>query len=437
MQILQSLLLAFVGTVNGPAVMPQVPVDPQPSQSVLMKSADLPATLPSAPVDPKGVPSLLAPKPQGIGVVLPDGAVRSLSLGVLLQPQVGILREPKGTPLQAYRFSPALRRMRLILSGTVHPKVNFLLYVDSLNMGLSGNWAARLLTQDAWVEYNHSEAFQLDAGVLALPFLHTGVSGVMTLLGIDKPTTTVTSLPSYVGSNGQVYDSALTERDVGLMARGMVASGFINYRVAVTQGVVKGIPGVPVNPRALPRVTGRLTLNLFDQILSATAKGFFAPGLTLSESNGQLLSPKRVVAVSVNGGYQKDAVLAGSRSSFAAAGADLYLDLPQAAGQQSLNGQIDYAWYRLGPAAGQARHTLFAEFGYRFGRLQPLVALETVKVVGNNLGNSTYLRGGLNWYLSGHQANLKVDAGAQRTQVVAGLTPAYQFKARVAAQLLF
>jgi hypothetical protein len=437
MQVLPSLLLVLLSTVNEPPSLPPTSAHPQTFQSVHSEFPDLPVARQSATTDLDVAAVATVPRTQGVGVVLRDGAVRSLSLGVLLQPQAGILREPSGTPSRAYRVSPSLRRMRLVLSGVVHPKVNFMLYIDSLNLGFGGNWSARLFAQDAWVEFNLSEALQLDVGVLALPFLHTGVSGVMALLGIDKPSTTGASLPSYVGTDRLVYDGALTERDLGVMARGIVASGYLNYRVAVTQGIPKGIPGVPVNPRALPRVTGRLTLNLFDQITGATAKGFLAPGLMLSEVDGQLLSPKKVVAVSVNGAYQQDAVLAARLSSYAAAGTDVYLDLPLGNGQQSLNGQVDYAWYRLGPGAGQARHTLFAELGYRFGRLQPLVAWEYVNVVGNNLGDSTYVRGGLNWYLSGHQANLKVDAGAQRTQAVAGLVPAYQFKARVAAQLLF
>ena len=361
----------------------------------------------------------------------------ALNLGFLVQPQLDITSEQKNTPDRDARFNPFLRRARIYAFGQVTPRVSFFFQTDIPNVGRNGDWTPSLQMQDAFVEFDLHPAFVLDAGLVYVPFSHAGMQAADNLLGVDYPSIAITP-PSPVFSAGgtSTFPNNFNGRDLGLMGRGMLLAGHLEYRVALTQGVAKFLGDTNLNPRAWPRATGRLTYNFFEAEATPDITGYFYGGSYLEDRDGTLISPKRILSVGGSASYQREAVLSagGVASDYKGYDIDLFLDLPLMDGTHAINGQVNFYYYDQASVFGPAI-AVFSEAGYRIGRIEPTLGWEYLHYDNDFLGGEVnYWRVGANYWFAGHVANVKFDAGArtpnQRTNEVV-------FAARLETQVSF
>ena len=358
-----------------------------------------------------------------------------VSIDVLMQPQFNLGFDSPG-PNGTFRFQPFLRRARFLFMGQVTPCIQFFFQGEAPNFGLNGDWTPRFYPFDAFVEFAVGSALQIDTGILLLPFSHQGMQGAISLLGVDYGGSTILQPPNVTDAKGAVYTSLLNNwRDAGVQLRGLFANNLFDYRLAITGGVPKFLGGSNLNSMALPRLTGRLTVNFFDAEGGPGGAGYYYDGLYLDNDGERLLSPKTVLSVGGGASYQHKVIPRGkAQVDYTAYNADLFWDVPLADKQQSFNGQVN--WYYYGAAGAGNAHpamALYAEAGYRWHRIQPMAAVEWIGVQDTSqAGDLLYWRGGFNFWLVGHNANIKLDAGARSTN-----GGAQTFAARVQTQLFF
>jgi hypothetical protein len=372
-----------------------------------------------------------------------------IKIGGLLQ--TWATSQEAGAPDGTKEMDFFVRRIRLMLYGKVSERVTFFVDTDSPNLGKGGDWSGRMFIQDAYVEYEAHEGLQIAGGMLLVPFSHQGMQGATSLLGLDYHTALL-RYPS--GSN-------LVWRDAGVMARGMPFGNLVEYRVGLFNGVRGNATPVsksttdaagdvqtwteetdPRNPSDFPRVTGRLTLNLFDAEGGPGVGGMFYDGIYLESKPEGLVSPKTIVAFGGSVDWQKDlnvlwerAPSAGARPvanrrDYLAAAGDVFWDVPLGSQKiMSLNGQVNVfyfdhgsrrsanAYYNQATGAGRlySGWGVAAEAGFRYDILQPLVRYDRFvsTKAEDDLGDYVAVAGGVNAWLSGHTASLKVQVGAE------------------------
>ena len=201
-----------------------------------------------------------------------------------------------GTETEMY-----LRRIRLMVFGKVEKKISFFIETDNPNFGRRGDFSGRMFIQDAYVEYEVSDALQVAAGLILVPFSHHGMQGATSLLGLDYHAALI-RYPT--GSN-------LVWRDTGVMARGMPFGNVFEYRLGVFNGVHgDATPAAktsgasawsqatdPRNPSDAPRLAARVTLNAFDPEGGPGVGGMFYDGIYLEPKPEGLVSPKTVLSL--------------------------------------------------------------------------------------------------------------------------------------------
>lgn len=358
-----------------------------------------------------------------------------IAFDVLLQPQFNFGFDSPG-PSGTFRFAPHLRRARFLFSGQITPCIQFFFQGEAPNFGLNADWTPRFFPLDAFAEFSVGSALQIDTGVLLLPFSHHGMQGAVSLLGVDFGGSTIIQPPNVNASNGTVFPSTLNVwRDVGVQLRGLFANDWVDYRLAVTGGIPKALGGSALNPLALPRVTGRVTVNFFEAEGGPGGAGYYYHGLHLDNDGERLLSPKTVLSVGGGASWQHDVVPQGSTLvDYTAYNVDVFWDIPFGDKQQAFNGQVNWFYYgATGAGNAYPAMAVFAEAGYRWHRVEPLAAVEWLAVQDSTgAGNVLYWRGGFNFWLVGHNGNVKIDAGARSDSN----GPA-TFAARVQTQLMF
>lgn len=313
-------------------------------------------------------------------------------LDFLMQPQVQLSHDPKkgpeGGPDLASDFF--VRRTRLLLFGQVSKWVSFFFETDSPNWGKAGKWTPEFYVQDAFVTFNVDPAFRVDVGMLLLPFIHQARQGAINLHTLDYHT----ELIKYPVGSQKVW------RDMGVEVRGIVSG--LDYRFAITNGVAfnagdaAATPAVaPMNLDDIPRFSGRLAWNFFD-----VEDGFFY--------GGTYLGKKKVLAIGAAFDVQPEAF--GKDTMQLAIGGDVFFDLPM--GGNRLSGQAAFVFYGGDGNPNEGMGALF-DIGYAFGDWEPILAVDWFKpeaasdFEGHFLG--THL--GLNWWMQGHNANIKLDIG--------------------------
>ncbi len=372
-----------------------------------------------------------------------------VKIGGLLQ--AWAVSQEDGAPNGGTETDFYVRRIRLMFFGKVSPRVSFFVDTDTPNLGKGGDWSGRMFIQDAYVEYEAHEALQISGGMLLVPFSHHGMQGATTLLGVDYHA----ALLRYPNGSNLVW------RDAGVMARGMPLGDVLEYRVGVFNGIRGNTKPVnktataddgsalawteqtdPRNPSDAPRVTARLTLNLFEPEGGPGVAGMFYDGIYLEPKPEGLVSPKTIVAFGGSVDWQKDANVtwnavpaAGARgvtgrSDYLAVAGDVFWDIPVGAQKiMSLNGQVNFfsfdhgdrgspnAYYEGVPAASRlySGWGIAAEAGFRYDILQPVVSYDrfTASDAPGDFGDYQAVAGGINAWLSGHTASLKMKVGAE------------------------
>lgn len=294
-------------------------------------------------------------------------------LGLLLQTQAEALQDP-GT--RGYAQNVFVRRVRVMAGGQLAKNLSFFVETDSPNLGKSlsagtKNSQPSIYLQDAYVEYKFSDAFALDAGLILASPSRNGLQSAASLLPIDySPYTFANSAPtqSNVG------------RDTGLQAKGYVLNKKLEYRAGVFQGMRDQ------QDREL-RFTGRLQYNFLDP-----ETAFFYTGTYLGK--------KKVLAI--GGGIDR-------QHDYNGYALDAFVDHPVPGG--AVTAQAAYIQYDGGAflrSLPKQKDTLL-EAGYLIGTTRFMPVVQYTRRNFSNGGNFDEHRisGGLNYYLNGHNANIK------------------------------
>ena len=307
-----------------------------------------------------------------------------VDIKALIQPQLQLTDDAQANPEFLTDFF--LRRTRIILDGEVSKYVSFFFDTDQPNWGKGGKWSdVPFYVQDAFGTFNIHEAFKIDAGMLLTPFVHQARQSAGNLHTLDYHAAMI----KYPDGSNKVW------RDMGAEIRGIFAAKMLDYRVMVSNGV----PGTSDH---IPRFSGRLALNFFDP-----EDGFFL--------GGTYLGKKKVLALGVAGDVQPEG-FGGNLTTderlkpYVATGGDLYWDIPL--GKDRVSGQVDFVYYGANdnPQGGWG---FLGDVGYAFDKLEPLVSADFYRPNGASSFKDTMfgLHVGLNYWLLGHNANIKADLG--------------------------
>ena len=331
-----------------------------------------------------------------------DGDEPSIKVRFLLQPWVQSVEDaaPSGDGLGSEFL---VRRARVILAGKVNSWIHFFYETDNPNFGKNGKWDSELFTQDAFVDFRFADEFKVAVGLLLVPFTHHSRQGATTLNTLD-----------YHNIYSGHYIADKVWRDTGVEARGIVG-GKLDYKVGLYNGLRNESAGTPaggtvLNPDDMPRGAARLAFNLFE-----AEEGFFYAG--------NYLGKKKIVTLGVGLDGQADATLdsQGNTAMYSAFSGDLFVDYP-INDKMQLIAQTAFVYYDRGyketlgddgaillaedPGTGMGA---FGEAGFRYDKYQPVVSGEWFSPdVGREYTN---LRFGLNYWLKGHNANVKLEYG--------------------------
>lgn len=311
----------------------------------------------------------------------------SIKFGFLAQPQLESLTTADGNRTSTNLF---LRRFRILFGGKISDKWTYFFETDSPNLGKGDTAgvanalknAGNIYIQDAFVTYNYSDAFKVDAGMLLLPLSHNHEQSAATLLPVDY------------GAYTFVESGPLDERvgrDYGIEVRGYPMKQKLEYRLGVYQGLrgTESTNGL--------RVVGR---GVFYAVGNDT--GYFYGGTW----QGQ----KSLLGIGGTFDVQKEYKLFG---------ADVILEHPFNKGEQGVTFQID--WNRIDGGTFittlPKEDTLLAEAAFHAGkgRFSPFLQYAARNYSNSALADQYTFNGGAAIWLKGHNRNVKGSIGRVHT----------------------
>lgn len=289
-----------------------------------------------------------------------------------------------------------IRRSRVILKGQAAQGVEFFMETDAPKQEDENN-NKYLYTQDAYIDFTIAKELKIAFGHILLPFMHHDRQSAATLLCADY---TAAVIP--VGGN--------VWRDTGIEFRGLLGGGIVDYRIGVFDGKDRTYVPAPqnyvINKNDMPRFTGRIQVNLKD-----AEEGFFY--------SGNYLGKKSIISFGMGLDYQQDAYGdATDVKDYTAWTVDVYFDHPVAA-NNVLTLQGAYVNLKNSPfmtGTPEKANMYFAEGGFLInGTWQPVARYyykETESVAGVK-SKISEIAGGLNYYIKGHNANIKAEYAQQ------------------------
>ena len=323
-----------------------------------------------------------------------------------------------------YGSDGKIRRSRVILKGQVSEKISFFMETDAPNQ--EGYDSGSLFTQDAYVDIAFMDEFKIAAGHILLPFMHHNRASAVSLLGVDYNVKTVP-----VGGN--------VWRDAGIEVRGLLFDGLIDYRAGAFNGQDNEWVNVDgsnysendteLNEKDNLRYTGRVQVNFMD----AESAFFYSDNY---------LGKKKVLSIGGGVDYQKDVYAKDVEKTddYMAWTVDLTVDVPVGNGHAfALQGAYTsfknsprfdenpdwmsvipqfsgmMVFPRYGNKATQTYESTmyFVQAGFLWNNmLQPVVkywTTETKEAKGDDELKTTMLTGGLNYFINGHNANIKIE----------------------------
>lgn len=283
------------------------------------------------------------------------------------------------------------KRMRVMFNGQVAPMVTFFVETDFERNTAGDKYT--LILQDAYINYKFAEEFNITFGMILLPFMHHNRQSAVSLLGVN-----------YNGTTVGVPETVHFWRDFGVEFRGLLANKMIDYRIGVFDGRERESNNAgtddDINPQGLPRVTGRIQVNLMD-----AEEGFFY--------SGNYLGKKRIVSFGGGVDYMKEATQGTDAvEDYMAWTVDLTVDYPLNP-NMVLAFQAAYVAYTWNPAYANVEDAsaYFAQAGLLLnGQFQPVLKYETLTreyATGDDI--NTYLYVGFNYFINGHNANVKIE----------------------------
>ncbi len=306
-------------------------------------------------------------------------------------------------------FAP--KRMRMIFNGQVAPNVTFFVDTDIINNVDVSNKAQSeryfAFLQDAYINYKFGDELQIATGMMLIPFMHHNRQSAVSLLGVNYNTTVVNIAESTVW------------RDYGIEFRGLLANKMIDYRIGLFDGIERSAGSIAddsdnINNNGIPRVTGRIQINLKD-----AEDGFF-----YSEN---YLGKKTILSFGAGIDYMKDArIINGSQEDYLAWTVDAIIDYPLASNMvlafQAAYVHMENRPGTLSSVAGitmsgltmpEKENGYFAQIGLLLNNTwQPVIKYASwvyQEAQGTDDVTVSYLTFGLNYFINGHNANIKLE----------------------------
>jgi hypothetical protein len=318
---------------------------------------------------------------------------RSLSVGILLQPQLTFTEDgaPSGHDFSTDFF---LRRVRMYTGGQIFKGMTFFLQVDQPNLGKGGAFEPLAFFRDAVLSYEFYRELSVDGGLILWPFTHNSLEGAGSLHTIDYRNPGLL----YPGTEGKLFS------DVGLQVRGLLFNDRLHYRAGAFEGARgPALPAnppagtVPVNEKGIPRFMGMLRFN----ILGVEDK-FFLQGVYFAD--------KPLLSVGVGADFQPHALRISPTyvADYFALNADAFLEYPLNEDMEIIANAAVARW-REGTGAVNTAISVFGEAGFRYKWIEPLVAVDWVKAE-QGLRDYIDVRPGVNFWFRKHNANLKAEA---------------------------
>ena len=362
------------------------------------------------------------------------GENTNLNIDYLLQTQAQFQEKaaPNGKDYSKDFF---LRRSRILLFGDLWKGISFFMETEQANFGKGGNWDVSFFVQDAFMSFKIHDAFIVDAGMILLPFSRANFQGAVGLNALDYHTGVI----RFVDGSHKVW------RDAGVQLRGYANEKKFMYRLGVfngaqNQALMKDAKGDVVkdaasksalssNPEDWPRITGHVSYDILGNDAGFFPKGiYFATEPMLNVGVGFDFQPGAVMNKSAVLDADKKITTAGKVRYSVAATADVFLDVPFGADKahevvfQGAFFYYDYGnelkWAADGTsslvAAKSSGMGFLTELGYRWSFIEPVLSVDYFngKQVNQDL---LAVRGGLNFWIRKHGANVKTEFGAQKT----------------------
>jgi hypothetical protein len=324
----------------------------------------------------------------------------SMKIGFMVQSQFEALETADQSGTSANLF---IRRVRFFFGGKVSDKWTYFLDTDSPNVGKASaagvKEAGDIYIQDAFVTYNHSTSFKVDAGMI-LPFLSR-----------NNGQSAATLLPVDYGAYTFVEAGPLTTRvgrDYGFQVRGYPLKQKLEYRAGVFQGT-RG-----TDARNGPRLYARVAFHPF-----GADTGFFYAGTYQGK--------KKAASIGASVDHQED---------YNSLAIDGFFEQPINKGEQGFT--VQAFWKHIDGdtflTSLPKQTTLFCEGAFHFGtgRFSPFFQIATRNYDKETLLDQNTIHGGVAYWMAGHNRSLKVSVGRQhteglpdRTQVLAQLQVFY------------
>ncbi len=307
----------------------------------------------------------------------------SVRFGALVQAWADAAQNPI---TKGYAENLFMRRMRILISGTLSPSVSFFFQTDNPNLGKAPKaLGSGFLTQDAYLEWKpRSNAFMLDAGLMLPPFCRDCLGSAGALLSLDYNSW------SFLAS-GPTQSSV--GRDTGFQAKGYLAGGHFEYRAALLQGVRVPATTTPAPGSSIARngfrITARGQYNVWD-----TEAGYVYPEVYFGN--------KRILAI--GGGLDH-------QQNFKAYTVDGQLSVPVA--KNAFNGILTLYSFDGGKTFAaipeQKDAALQAGFYFAPTKVMPFVRYErqSFKASASKPNNNNREQLGLAWYPNGNNFNIK------------------------------
>ncbi|MBN2038935.1 MAG: hypothetical protein JW864_02770 [Spirochaetes bacterium] len=348
------------------------------------------------------------------------GADRWISLHLLLQAQAYTQNEydaeageSKGDAVWVKEFQ--LRRSRVMFNGEAAKDFEFFFSTGDFFVKNGSNTSSSIYTtsadendghthtvetedssgmyvQDAYINYRFMDELEIAAGLMPVPFMRQNMESSVSLLGLDY-----NSLSVPMGTSESDW------RDTGLMIRGLLANAF-EYRFGVFRGQERDLQGTEetsddINANSAPRFCFRFQMNFLDP-----EDGFFY--------SGNYLGKKSLVSVGGGVDYQSHAARVDDKiSSYLAWTFDLNVDYKISRG---FTGTFQTAYVNVtnNPESNiEQQSGYYAQAGLLIENIQPVIRYQTwdtEKALNINPGSS-YLSFGINYFMSGHNANIKFE----------------------------
>ncbi|QQS35456.1 MAG: hypothetical protein IPM56_14560 [Ignavibacteriales bacterium] len=335
--------------------------------------------------------------------VLPSVKVGFLAQvhGQTLQEQTTAVQDADPQFTQHWQRQIYVRRLRILLGGEIAKNTTFFFETDAPNLGKVNSAGVKdskisMYVQDAQIQHTFGPEISVVAGLQLVGISRNGLQSAASLMGLDYG--------AYQFTINVPLDN-LIGRDLGVNLRGHLFDERFEYRTGV-------FSGRNTNMYSPLRFTTRLHYSFMDK-----EKGFYYTGTTLGKGN----------ILSIGAGVDM-------QGSYKAFSFDGFSDMPLGeTGSVTVSASISF----LDGGGSDVDSTvftglipkqtiMFAELGYFFKdyNLQPYVKYESqsinadvMKQVNANVSNIDFVNKlrsgerfgfGLNYFLSGHNTNLKV-----------------------------